>query len=363
MRVWRMKNIGMFAVAVLMLSVTACKKDEEDGNTSSFDQKGMLTNMRTNVIAPAYANLYTGLTQLKALATAFTTTPNTANLASLKLGYESVYEQYQAVSSFDFGPAADVAFRGMMNTYPVNHGIIEGNIVVGDYNLDAAGNIAANGLPTIDYLLYSQSDASTIDLFSMDASKENRAAYLHDVIHQMEQTTWLISQDWNTGYGDGFEQNTGTGVGSSVSLLINAMVQDYERYIRDGKVGIPAGVRSLGVTYPDKVEAYNSAISNTVLKASLVAFQNAFNGQDGLGLDDYLVWASAATVKDGIQLQLQTAITQTQNLPNVMAVAVDANASEVKDLYQSLQQGLIMLKVDMPSALSVLITYQDSDGD
>lgn len=358
-----LKNIFSASLVFGILLTVGCTPEEDRNNSDGFDQKGMLVNMRSNVIAPAYASMYTSLSALEGTANAFVSTPNESNLGNLQDAFVTAYTNYQSVSSFDFGPAADVVYRGVMNTYPANHDIIEDNITAGDYNLDAAGNIAANGLPALDYLLFSQSTQTTIDLFSMDAKKDDRAEYLLAVINQMKVLTQNISEDWNTGYGDAFEQNTGTGIGSGISLLINAMVQDYERYIRDGKVGIPAGVRSLGVTFPEKVEGYHAVMSNQLLIASLNAYQEAFNGKDGLGLDDYLTQSSASNVQSDINLQLQTAIQQTKDLANPMAIAVDANAAEVKALYETLQQALVMLKVDMPSALSVLITYQDSDGD
>jgi predicted lipoprotein len=267
------------------------------------------------------------------------------------------------VSSFDFGPAANVVYRAVLNTYPTNSTIIEANILNGNYNLDAASNLAAIGLPAVDYMLFAQPAQQTVVLFSTDAQSVERAKYLADVVNQMEQLTQTVKNDWETGYVDAFEQNTGTGNGSAPSLLINTMVQDYERYIRDGKVGIPAGVRSLGETFPEKTEGYYTQISNELLIASLEAYLNTYKGGNGLGLDDYLIAENASNTANSIISQLQSSAQKAVMLPNTMAMAVDANAAEVDEIYQSLQQTIATLKVDMPSALSILITYQDSDGD
>jgi hypothetical protein len=44
-------------------------------------------------------------------------------------------------------------------------------------------------------------------------------------------------------------------------------------------------------------------------------------------------------------------------------VAVNTEQSKVQDLYNEMQKMVVLLKVDLSSALSILITYQDNDGD
>jgi len=42
---------------------------------------------------------------------------------------------------------------------------------------------------------------------------------------------------------------------------------------------------------------------------------------------------------------------------------VDNDGDAVDEAYLAIQQNVRYLKVDMPSAMGVLITYQDNDGD
>jgi hypothetical protein len=46
-----------------------------------------------------------------------------------------------------------------------------------------------------------------------------------------------------------------------------------------------------------------------------------------------------------------------------LANAVVNNSSPVNTAYLKIVQALVLLKTDMPSALGILITYQDNDGD
>ena len=354
-------KIGIIGIGTLfLLGLYSCKKEDQNDASDEFNQTQYLQNMRANFIDTGYTALVTKLHQVNTDVTTFNHTPNATNLSQLKSSFLHAYLAYQKVSPFDFGPALTYGLRGVLNTYPANQTVIENNITSGSYQLDEAGNIAANGLPAIDYLLFSKSEAQIIQDFTAQA---NRKQYLQDVAAHALQTAELVSQNWANGYGKTFEQNVGTAVGSSIGLLINAMVQDFERYTRDGKVGIPLGIRSLGISNPDKVEAFYSAQSNELLIANLKALLNTFNGADGLGLDDFLQAKDAQKVAVDIQSHLQQAISLSQQLNTPMALAVDTHANEVHAIYNQMQQTLLQLKINMPSALSVLITYNDSDGD
>ena len=52
-----------------------------------------------------------------------------------------------------------------------------------------------------------------------------------------------------------------------------------------------------------------------------------------------------------------------EQIPAPLSIAVDQYKTEVDAAYLEIQKNVIMLKTDMPSAMGVLITYQDNDGD
>ena len=51
------------------------------------------------------------------------------------------------------------------------------------------------------------------------------------------------------------------------------------------------------------------------------------------------------------------------NLPGTLGNDIIYNKPMVQETYQELQKLVPLIKVDMTSALGVLITYQDNDGD
>jgi hypothetical protein len=88
---------------------------------------------------------------------------------------------------------------------------------------------------------------------------------------------------------------------------------------------------------------------------------------NGEGLDDYLIYLSAQyngeNLSAFIENQINTIISNLNGLNDPLSNEVLVNSQEVADVYQSMQMLVPSIKVEMTSALGVLITYQDSDGD
>src|ERR1700743_2492068 len=119
------KFICLALVAITTFAVVqSCKKSDSSNtntnNGTSFDRKGMLTNISTNIIIPGYTAYQAGMTNLDAAVTTFTTTPNSANLTTLQTAFQAAYKQWQAVSVFEIGPAAQIELRVNTNTYPAD---------------------------------------------------------------------------------------------------------------------------------------------------------------------------------------------------------------------------------------------------
>ena len=64
-----------------------------------------------------------------------------------------------------------------------------------------------------------------------------------------------------------------------------------------------------------------------------------------------------------VENQINTIINNLNGLNDPLSNEVLVNSQEVSDVYQSMQMLVPSIKVEMTSALGVLITYQDSDGD
>lgn len=354
-----------------MLFLAGCWEEEPDQQGSDYNRGRMLENYAVNLIIPSYSELNVKMNMVGSALGDFESSPNTNNLESLRNAIADARLSFQKCTSFEFGPATTNTLRTILSTYPTNETVVNSNISSGNYDLYAAGNISAVGFSAIEFLLYGNglSDQQVIDLFTVDAEAGKRMAYLTDCVAQCQVTVSNVEKEWVTeGYKDQFINADGKAVGSSTSLMLNAMVLDFERYIRDGKLGIPLGIRSLGVANPEKVEAYYSQKSLEVLKESIQQYQNVFNGENPLssnsiGFDDYLEYEGATETAANINRQLDSVSEKLNLLTGPLQDEVINNPTAAREAYDEMQKAIVLLKVDLPSAISVLITYQDSDGD
>jgi uncharacterized protein len=362
-------------VALLGLSIlTACGSDEENdpGQKTAYDRQAMLTNYSDNLIVPGYEAFKTETAQLSETVTAFVTNPTTATLAAARAGYQQAALAWQVTCVYEFGPGDQQMLRSNINIYPTATGQIENNIAAGSYSLQTAANLAAKGLPAIDYLLYGKpTEGEVLAQYTSDAQAANRKKYLQDVTNLVKQQAEATYTGWTGGYATTFKQSPGTAVGSAVGNLVNQLNFEIDLTKR-AKVGIPAGKFTAGTPLPEKVEAYYSRASLELLKKAILAKKAIFMGQNaaganGPGLDDYLNHVGAQynnlPLSKAIEQQFDAALTAANAIPVPLAEAVTAQPQLVNKVYEELQKLIVLTKTDMPAALGVTISYTDNDGD
>lgn len=369
-----MKKISLAALTLIagLAIIPSCKKsgaDSGDNNGNSFDRKGLLTNVSTNIILPAYTSFQVSVNTFNDAIVAFNAAPDATKLTAAQNAFIAVYKQWQSTSLYDFGPASQANFRVNINTFPTDVTQINANITSGTYNPNLLANLPAKGLPAIDYLLFGVGgdNATILAQYTTDSKANSRKTYLAALTTEVKTQTDAVVTAWNGSYKTTFLNADGTDVGSSLGQMVNQLVYDDE-ILKNYEIGIPAGVQSMGVTYPTKVQAYYSKISLQLAILHLQAMQNLYLGKDGLGLDDYLIKVNAK-YSDGrlldaaIKAQFAIAQTKLQALSDPLSTNITANTAAVTAAYTELQKLTVMLKTDMTSSLGILITFVDNDGD
>lgn len=360
---------------LLVVFLYSCGNNSENNGTTNFDKKQFLSNLAEKAILPAYANLESEATKFYDFVLTFEKQANAANLQNLQIQFAKLYKVWQSASLYEFGPAENVLLRANLNTFPSSKTIIEANIRSGNVNLDMASNLSAKGLPAIDYLLFNNLDSNE-NAFVVLLAEKKRLDYLKLIANDVLTKVKKVNTDWKNTYFAQFTQSTGTDAGSSLSLFINQFNFDYE-ILKTPKIGIPAGIKSLGIPQPDKCEAlYMSRsrlftkMSNELSAAQLLNFKNIFEGNYGnknLSLKAYLDAINAKKgdllLSDAIIAQLVVAENMLKLVDKNFETAAMENDGKMAKVYEELQKGVVLLKTDMPSNLGVQITYQDADGD
>jgi predicted lipoprotein len=373
---------GALFVVATICGCTQKDKDESPSVDHELDRKVLLVSIADEIIMPAYDQFAPELDTLMNKADLFTTTPNETTLDSLRAAWASAYIGWQKVELFDVGPANDQQLRIYFNIYPIDTTRIEERINGGgtDLSLTLGPDNQVKfilGFPSLDYLLYGYGDTQqTLAKYTTADDASKRIVFLKGVIAKMKTMFTGVHNTWKNGYRDSFVSSTDVKVNSSFALLINGYVLNYERYIRSGKIGIPSGAMMDGVVIASKVEAfYRKDLSLILAKTAQQASENFYygkstsNGQLNTSLRGYLLALNAKDqlAKQPLVPQIDSQFTAVSSRLNELhpnfAEEVLNNNQAMINTFAEMQKLVRLLKVDMTSAISVGITYLDTDGD
>lgn len=357
----------------LVLLFSFCRKENENEPAppdSQFDKQGLLINLADQVIQPAYKSYQVDVDSLLKCWQRFTMQPEALTLQTLRLQFNSAYSAYQFCDLFEFGPAESLFFRSSCNVFPADTTQILNNIASGSYNLQALSNISARGWPALDYLFYrpGYADSSLVQLLATSAQHRK---YVQDLLQDLSSRINSIVSGWASIYRSTFIASLGTDVGSSIGYVINQLNFQLD-YLKNAKLGIPLGKKSLGIIQPRQCEAYYSGESLLYCINTLDAIENLYlgrnaSGANGTGFDDYIehlkITRNGGSLNVAIQEQFKVAHQKLQALQGPISQEVQVNYAATDAAYVELVKLLVLLKTDMPSGLGVVITYQDGDGD
>lgn len=369
--------LGLFSL-FLFFGCGKEKSTPKEGDSSTIDRKALLANFADNIILPAYTDFKSKFDLMLSKSNDFTKQPNNSNLLAFRTAWQDAYIAWQKVELYDFGPGQTFAIRSHFNIYPTSATVIQANIVSGTANLELPANYAAQGFPSLDYLIngVANTDVDIVAYYSTSTDASKRINYVKQVTAQMNTTFLKVYNAWKGDFANTFKSKTAIDAGSSTSTLINGFVLNYERYIRSGKIGIPAGVMTPGTTFPGKVEAfYKQDLSLTLAKTAQQASHDFYNGKayassgTGYSIKNYLTSlgakdaVSSKLLANIIAVQFDICTTKLNALDNNLNRQVINNNQLMIDAHTEMQKLVRLLKVDMTSAMSITVSYTDNDGD
>jgi predicted lipoprotein len=373
----KFSKLLLLSFVALTFVLSSCKDDEMTGGdpcTSNFNQKAMFENVADNLILPQMKDFQGSVDDLHLAVTTFIDAANTENYEVLLAALTDSWTQWQSVAQYSFGPAEEVFLRNSLNNFPLNITEMQTKIMDGNTDFSSPDDFD-KGFPALDYLFIGIKETiftpSVVDFYSSSEDDEPYKNYARAVIEDIKTRTDAVVNKWEGAYRDEFVNNTGTAAGTSLSLIINGLNQNYELIKRE-KLGVPSGVLTLGFSNPDKVEAPGLAISKELALEALKASKSLYLGMsvsdaDGLGLDDYLTEVNALKseekLDDLIQNQFEVAIRSIENLELTLQEEARDNQENVENAYAEVTKNLVNLKTDLPSVLCVSITYIDNPSD
>jgi len=369
------KTLLLFGFIVFF---AACSSSEggSDSSGDGYDRTALLTNLADNMIIPSLESYQTKVNALQTEITAFTATPSETDLQEVRTAWIDAYKAFQYVSIYEIGKAEEVNFVNCTNIYPTNVTGIEANIASGTYNFTLISQFDKQGFPAIDYMIngLGANDAEIVAFYTSNTNAVKYKQYLTDLVARLKTNADAIVNDWNGSYRTTFIGSNGNSVSSSVNRMVNIFVKNYEKNVRAGKVGIPAGIFSSGTTYSNKVEAYyQNDISKTLLNEAVKASQDFFNGKHfnsattGLGLKTYLEYLNVVKSGQPLSTIINNKFTTIYNanalLNDSFSQQIFTDNSKMIAAYDELQWNVVYFKTDMMPALNITVDYVDDDGD
>ena len=333
--------------------------DQPDGPTpaDSFDRGAMLEIWIDDAIIPAQADFTNRLGELTEQLHSLEDLSSGTTLERTRALFMKTYVAWQRYSPLILAEGEAVRLRERTNTYPTNAASIRANLTAGDANLDLPSNTDAQGLPALEYLLYQYGEdvPDPTDHAAALTYATALAASL-EALHAETERQLIANRD-------AYVANTGNSVTGSIDRTVNDYIFHYEKYLRAGKVGIPAGVFS-DTPLADRVESRYAGNSKALFLEALTASETFFNRR---GLAEYLdalnVSARGELLSATISGQFQSIRTTTADLRDDLGSQVVTDNVAMLRLYDELQKLTVLLKVDMLQALSINVDYVDADGD
>lgn len=361
-------NLRNLLIIVFSVSViVSCKKDDDTSQPSdvTYDRTEMLSYFSDSLIVYNYEKAWAAASALTDNVAQLKANTNAAAVIDVREQFEKVYLIWQSVAPIELGPAETISLKGNVNVYPTDTTQVNKNIITENYNLGTAENTDAKGLPAISYLIYGTGNTAE-EVAAYFTNNPKALTYLEVITNDYNAKLTTVYNNWET-YHTEFKSRKGTDAGSSTSMLFNSLVLHTERYLRDGKIGIPAGKRTLGETLPEKTENYYSGKSMPLAVANLKAIYRFFSATEKVSFYHYLTALNAKyngqLLADVVNNQFKTAIDKLEAIPDPLSTTVDTNLAVIDAAYAEIQKLIVLLKTDVPSALGVLINYQDNDGD
>ena len=349
--------------------------DEDAVLGEAFTRGEMLTNWADNIIIPAFEALSDDMDSLSLAANTFTEIPNQENLINLKQSWLNAYLAWQTVAMFDIGMAEEITLRNYMNVYPLDAEEMTTTLLVGGYDLTSVNRQDEQGFPALDYLLHglANSEPEIITFYTDEFDGPKYKIFLTDLVERMRSLTYMVLIDWKERYREEFIERDGSGATESVNSMVNAYIYYFEKFLRSGKVGIPAGIFS-NSPLSDRVEArYREDVSKELLIKSLNSAQDFFNGvhfsqeDSGMSLQgwiDYLEKTRDTHHLDSlINNQFALIHAQVVNLNDDLGVQVTTDNIGMLETYDLMQEIVIFMKVDMLQLFDIKVDYVDADGD
>ena len=354
---------------IVFIFISCSDNNIVQDNVDNFDRSSLLSELTDNLIVPAHDNFASIFSVFEGDFERFSSDLSIPNLQKLRSSFIDSYMAWQHIEMFNIGKAEEIFYNLKTNSYPSNILRIEANKNNNSLDLDIPNenNYPTQGFPALDYFLFGI--AETDEMILNELSDAANLYYLNLLVQKISTNSDSVINFWKNNT-QGFANISDGSQSSNLNMLANDFVYYFEKGLRANKIGIPAGRWSNKL--PKNVESFYSKIhSKSLAIEALKASKNFFLGLNfntGTPSDysfrtyvDYL--DTENSLSNLIIESFDNSMSKLQVLSDDFSHQIANNNSQMLEAYDAIQEGVVYLKTDMLSLLSISVDYMDADGD
>lgn len=317
-------NLNFFIIFILLITLSSCDNESEAPvePVNNFDLSKVLNDYVDNVVIKTYFNLKTKTEELKIACDNFVNNPSQENLnIAAEVWYEARIN-WELSEAFLFGPVSYLSIDPSMDSWPVDEKQLE--IVLNssfELNPDFVRNglgYSLRGFHTLEYFLFTEGNVRDFSTIS-----ERGRLYSSSVATVLAEDAANVYEQWVNIYGNEFKN---AGKSGSRYASINQAMQE----IIDGIITIVDEVGNGKISEPfitkdvNTVESQYSWNSLTDFSNNIIGVRNAYNSDEGIGLDDYIKFQNAQLNNKVLQ-EIDDVILKIKNIPEPFRNNLNAN--------------------------------------
>jgi uncharacterized iron-regulated protein len=317
----------------------ACS-DDDSPPPEAADYSSIIENIGTNVIVATYVDLQNKGGELQTATATLEATPNAANLDAARAAWVAARSPWEQSEGFLFGPVDEEGLDPSMDSWPVN--VTDLNNVLNGSDVLTASFLAAQegtlkGFHTIEFLLWGESGAKTVEQFT-----DREFEYLAAASEVLANDTKALANLWVTNDGNyvnflltAGENNVFPSQKSALEQIVDAMVVIADE-VANGKINDPLSEMDLSLE-----ESRFSANSKADFSDNMRSIQNVYLGKfggsgNGNGIST-LIAESDPALDSRVNAEIEAAIQSILDIPGTFSDAVFQNSDAVETAQQAVR--------------------------
>ncbi len=362
-----MRRIYSAFIASVVLASTPSLAADDDSVQERFPKSALLKGLADGVFQPQVQQFARQSQTWAQDWQHYCQHPSAKGWKQLQQGWLATARQWQALEMVQIGPLIERRSQREVNFWPTRPAQIDNWLKSHDaLSADALETLpaAAKGLPALEYLMSLK-----------PAPKGRRCAVATWLARGVAQEAAGLEQDWRQGYtrqlaeaGQHPEDKVFLRTDQALGELINLMIAGMD-FVRVRKLEKPLQHNRDEQDALDRIEAWRSGHSLSLLEANLDGFSRVFFGMDGpggkaVGFDDYLDGRDKLVLIRRTKEDLEEARAILRNLKGkTMQQAIQRHPAQLEALQTILRRLQTRLENELAPLLDIQLDFNASDGD